>query len=157
GVYVQYSLIPNLEPTMRLHVITLPLLLGALATSAPAPTTLPADPPPPPPQTLNPLIQSLRDPPFPQTQTASQELLKNSEPALPALREARKDKDPEIQQRAEAVIRDLTLLTAAQVEFNTTRANAAAAVGDFATAAQFQHIIARRYRPTINECVLLGH
>jgi hypothetical protein len=103
------------------------------------------------------LVRKLGDAAFPVREQATRRLTELGEQALPALRVAMKDPDPEIRRRADAIVRALTYLSPEARAAITAAAIKAFAAADYETAARQQARLARLPRPTIDECIAVGH
>jgi hypothetical protein len=113
------------------------------------PATLPSD--------VDRLVKQLGDDAFPKREEASQQLTAIGEPALPALVAAMKNGAPEVRLRSESIVRVLTELPPEQRGEVAARAARAFAEADYTEAARQQMLLARRRRPTIDECLWVGH
>jgi hypothetical protein len=103
------------------------------------------------------LIKQLGDDAFPKREEASQQLTAIGEPALAALVEAMKNGEPEVRLRSESIVRAITELTPQQRGEIAAKAAEAFAEANYETAARQQMLLARRRRPTIEECLWVGH
>jgi hypothetical protein len=136
-------------------LLAAPLLafgIGVLAQPG-APATQPS----PAAETINQLIHQLGDDAFPKREEASQQLTAIGEPALAALVNAMKNGEPEVRLRSESIVRALTELTPQQRGEVAAKTAKAFADADYVTAARQQMLLARRRRPTIEECLAVGH
>lgn len=101
------------------------------------------------------LIEGLGSSEFGTRERAAAALTAMGEAAIPALQRARKDADLERRQRAEAVLRTLTDMPATKAAALSAEAAQAMGAGNYEKAAEVYGLLARRVRPTLEEC--LGH
>jgi len=103
-------------------------------------------------------VGQLGDSDFQKREEATRRLTAAGEAALPALREAIvADGAPEVAQRAREVTWVIVRLTPERQAQVAAKAAAAFAAGDYETAAREQMLIARTRRPTVEECIRVGH
>jgi hypothetical protein len=124
-------------------------LLAPLGRELAAQTAAPAE--------IEHLIRLLGDPAFPQRERATRRLTELDDVALPALRAAAKDPDPEIRRRVESIVRAITELPPERRAAIAAAAAKAFAEADYETAAWQQNLLARRPRSTIDERITAGH
>jgi hypothetical protein len=101
------------------------------------------------------LLTQLSAPDFATRQQATERLQALGERVIPALHAARFDPDPERRGRIDTILRALTDLAPEEHARITNVAAAAYQRGDYEAAAANYALLARRVRPTLEEC--LGH
>jgi hypothetical protein len=103
------------------------------------------------------LIGLLGDGDFAKREEATRGLTAMGEAVLPALRAAMAEGDEEVRQRARGICWAICEVTPERRAEIAAAAVKAFAEGDYAGAARQQMLLARRRRPTIDECIAVGH
>lgn len=103
------------------------------------------------------LIGNLGNPEFGVRDAAEKQLLQFSWRAVPALKKALENQDPEIAQRAERVLGHLTDATPKQQDLIRQKAEAAFRDGRYEDAAELYGLLAYQRRSTIRNRIWLGH